>query len=297
MLPAIPAICQSARNQLAFSSQSTIVSYSHNYRSKFHRRKVRASINIHHSLIRPAFGISRYVVLSISLSSPIAALAQKPAGAGTGNTSLPDSPRPKQQGTSSSTQDTTTKFVGYVSNRSLVFPDIANSPGPLTTGGKFKLFVNQSISPPYLIAAGMSAAYSQARDVPSAYGQGWDAYGGRYGASIARASSNSFFSAFVFASVFHHDPRFFPQSHPTFWGSVKYSARRIVISRNDAGKEVINTSGLLGPLAAEGLANVYLPVSEQTAAKPSNATAQIQPGNLRQTCSRTIGQQFFIGCS
>ena len=85
--------------------------------------------------------------------------------------------------------------------------------------------------------------------------------------AVTRASSNSFFSSFVFASAFHHDPRFFPQSHPTFWGSVKYSATQIVISRNDSGKRVVNSSGLLGPLAAEGLANVYLPVSEQTIGK------------------------------
>ena len=209
----------------------------------------------------------RWLLLSISLCSPTGVLAQGPAGAGAGRASLPDAPQPKQESTPSSTQDTTKGFIGYLSNKSIVFPDIATSAGPLTTGGKFKLFVNQSISPPYLFESGISAAYSQARDIPSSYGQGWGAYGGRYGASVARGSSNSFFSTFVLASAFHQDPRFFPQSHPTLWGSVKYSARRLVISRNDAGKEVINTSGLLGPLAAEGLANVYLPASEQTAAK------------------------------
>jgi hypothetical protein len=224
-------------------------------------------MNIHQNRGRPTFRFSRWLLLSITLCAPTGVLAQGPVGAGTRSTSLPDSPHPKQEGTPNSTQDTTKGFVGYLSNKSIVFPDIASSPGPMTTGGKFKLFVNQSISPPYLFAAGISAAYSQARDVPSTYGQGWDAYGGRYGASVARASSNSFFSTFVFASILHQDPRFFPQSHPTFWGSVKYSAQRLVISRNDAGKEVVNTSGLLGPLAAEGLANVYLPASEQTAAK------------------------------
>ncbi len=224
-------------------------------------RVLRSTMNIRQNRF------SRWLLLSISLCAATGALAQGPAGAGIGNTSLPDSPQPKQQDTPSSTQDATRGFVGYISNRSIVFPDIANSPGPLATGGKFKLFVNQSISPPYLIVAGISAADSQARDVPSTYGQGWGAYGGRYGASVARASSNSFFSTFVFASILHHDPRFFPQSRPTFWGSVKYSAQRIVISRNDAGKEVVNMSGLVGPLAAEGLANAYLPASEQTAAR------------------------------
>jgi hypothetical protein len=148
-----------------------------------------------------------------------------------------------------------------------VFPDIATSPGPLTPSGKFKLFVNQSISPPYVAAAALTAAMSQARDVPAGYGQGWAAYGGRFGDTMARASSNSFFSSFLFPSLFHQDPRFFPQSNPAWWRTVEYSARLMVLTRSDSGRAVANWSGLLGPAAAEGLANVYLPSSEQTFAK------------------------------
>jgi hypothetical protein len=163
--------------------------------------------------------------------------------------------------------DTTTRFIGYVTNRSIAFPDIATSEGPLTPGEKFRLFVNQSISPPYIIAVGISAAYGQARDTPKADGQGWDAYGTRFGANMARASSNSFFTSFLLASVLHQDPRFFPQSHPRLWGSVKYSAMRVFVTRTDSGRSTFNSSGIVGTAAAEALANAYLPVSEQTAGK------------------------------
>ena len=201
------------------------------------------------------------------LFSPADAKAQQPAGAGTGKTSLPDSPQPKPQGQLSAPEAAAAFFIGYATNRSFVFPDIATTPTRISPASKFKLFVNESISPAYVLMAASSAAVSQARDVPSAYGQGWDAYGGRFGSSLARGSSNAFFSSFVFASVFHEDPRFFPQNHPTFWGSVKYSARRLVVTRKDSGAEGTNVSGLLGPFAAETLANAYLPVSEQTGAK------------------------------
>ena len=224
-------------------------------------------MKIRQSHIRPIWRVSRWLLLGVSLSAPTGLLAQKPAGAGTGNTSMPDSPQPKPQGAPNSAAGTTSRFIGYMTNKSILFPDIATSEGPLTTGGKFRLFMNQSISPPYLLAAGISAAYSQARDVPSAYGQGWDAYGGRYGAAIARASSNSFFSTFVLASMLHQDPRFFPQNRPSLWGSVKYSAKRVFVTRTDSGKDTFNTSSIVGTLASEALANVYLPVSEQTGAK------------------------------
>ena len=208
--------------------------------------------------------ISLLFVLALRLPGN-GAFAQAPAGAGTGSKALPESPKPKKE--PAGALGTTTKFIGYVTNRSLVFPDIATTSGSLGTGGKFKIFINQSISPAYVLAAGISAAITQARNVPSSYGQGWDAYGDRFGADMARASSNSFFATFLFASMFHQDPRFFPQNDPSIWGSVKYSAQRLVILRNDAGYDVVNTSGLLGPFAAEGLANAYLPASEQTAGK------------------------------
>jgi hypothetical protein len=194
-------------------------------------------------------------------------VAQQPAGAGTGITSLPDSPQPKTMTAANPITGTTTRFVGYATNRSIFFPDIATSPGPLTTGGKFKLFVDQSVSPAYVLGATIDAATGQARDVPPGYGQGWDAYGERFGALMGRASSNSFFCTFVFASALRQDPRFFPQSHPTFWGSIKYSVQRLFVIRADSGRDVFNSSGVFGTLAGETLANAYLPHAEQTGAK------------------------------
>jgi hypothetical protein len=193
--------------------------------------------------------------------------AQQPAGAGTRNLPLPESPEPKGPPSSSPLVDTTSRFVGYMTNRSIFFPDIASSPGPPTPTGKFRLFIDQSVSPAYVLIAGTNAAYGQARDVPQGYGQGWNSYAERFGAQMARGASNSFFGSFAFASLLRQDPRFFPQSRPTFWGSVKYSAWRIAETRTDSGGQTFNSSGILGPFAGEVLANAYLPRTEQTGAK------------------------------
>jgi len=211
--------------------------------------------------------ISAHLTLIVWLCSPLLVFAQAPAGAGTNNTSLPDAPEPKSQKGSNPAMETTTRFVGYMTNNSIVFPDIATSEGPMTAGEKFRLFVNQSISPPYIIMPLISSAYNQARNVPKEYGQGWNAYGNRYGESIARAASNSFFSTFVYASVTHQDPRFFPQNRPSLWGSLKYSTQRLFLTRTDSGRDTFNSSGILGTLTAESLANAYLPASQQTAGK------------------------------
>jgi len=154
-----------------------------------------------------------------------------------------------------------------MTKRSLFFPDIAASPHPLSVGGKFELFVNESISPETILISAFGAGFEQWRDTPPGYGQGAEGYGKRFGASMATGASSSFFGTFLGASVLHQDPRFFPQTHPTFWGSIKYSARRLVVTRSDSGNDVFNASGLIGPLAGETLANTYLPKTEQTGAK------------------------------
>ena len=204
-------------------------------------------------------------LLSSLLGFALSLAAQQPAVPSTQTS--PDSSATRQQKSPSTDEGPTARFIGYATNPSTFFPDIATSPGPLTTTGKFKLFVNQSISPPYILESAFSAAFNQARNVPEGYGQGWDAYGSRFGANMARSSSSSFFGTFLLPSLLHQDPRFFPESKPSFWRSLKYSTQRIVITRNDSGRDVFNTSGLLGPLASEGLANVYLPSSEQTVGK------------------------------
>jgi hypothetical protein len=207
--------------------------------------------------------LSVSLILSACLFCPHLASGQAAVGTGTNVAPLPDSPTPY---VNTSSQGTTTRFIGYMTNKSFIFPDIAFSAGPLKTEEKSKLFVNQTISPPYIFLVGLSAAYDQARNSPKDYGQGWDAYGSRFGSGMARASSNVFFSSFLFASILHQDPRFFPQNRPRLWGSIKYSAQRVFVTRTDSGIDTFNTSGVLGTVTAEALANSYLPASQQTAA-------------------------------
>jgi hypothetical protein len=156
-------------------------------------------------------------------------------------------------------------FFSTLNRKSIVFPDIATTEGPLSTGEKFKLFVDGSFSLSALLDSTVSAGIMQADDTPHGYGQGGEGYAKRFGSSMARNASSNFFGTFLLASMLRQDPRFFPQADPTFGGSVKYALTRVVVARNDDGHDVANWSGLLGPLMAEGLANAYWPEDERTA--------------------------------
>jgi hypothetical protein len=184
---------------------------------------------------------------------------------------VPDAPTPKQQPNApqkkmkSGLHQTT---VEILSRRSFFFPDLAYTNKPLNPGQKFLLAADESIAPSGLIVAAASAGISQARNSWPGYGQGWDAYGKRYGAKMALNASSDMFGTFLLSSVLRQDPRYFVLARgATFSHRVAHALKRMVVTPTDAGGQAFNVSGLLGPLGAEGLANTYLPDAERTTGK------------------------------
>ena len=143
--------------------------------------------------------------------------------------------------------------------KSIVFPDLATSGGPLSSWQKFKLAANNSVALSTIGAAAVGAAYGQAINSPSGYHQGAEGYGKRFGADMARAASDNMFGTFLLASALHQDPRFYVRKNLSFKQSLEYAAVRVFITRSDTGEKEVSYSGLLGPLMGEGLANAYYP--------------------------------------
>jgi len=224
------------------------------------KRQSESSLAVAISPVRPRHSF-RAIFFSAAIFASAAVLSAPQVALGQDHPDAPSATRSAQTGARKSPAG----FFSTLNRKSIVFPDIATTEGPLSTGQKFKLFVDDSVSLSTLLGSAASAAIGQADDYPHGYGQGWDAYGKRFGASMARNASSNFFGTFLLASMLHQDPRFFPQRDPTFGGSVKYALTRVVITRNDDGNDAANWSGLLGPLMAEGLANAYWPEEDRTA--------------------------------
>jgi len=171
---------------------------------------------------------------------------------------------PKPQEGNSPAQSAPSKIgpvalYNLLEKKSIVFPDIASNTEPLSTGRKFELFVDNSLSVHTLTWAAVGSSFGQLENSPTGRGQGWDGYTKRFGSSMARQASSNFFGTFVLASALHQDPRFYPEIKPGLGHAMKYSGERVFVTRNDDGRDVVNWSGLAGPLLAEGLANVYWP--------------------------------------
>jgi len=178
---------------------------------------------------------------------------------------LPDAPVAKQQSTPQEHQNRVQTTIEVLQRRSIFFPDIATSAGPLSVKQKFELFADQSVAPSRFLSSAAGAGIGQAQNSLAAYGQGMAGYGKRFGTSMATAATTNFFGTFVISSALHRDPRYFPTLHGGFGHRVGYALSRIVVARTDDGKNAANWAGMLGPLLAESLATSYLPEKEQTA--------------------------------
>lgn len=179
------------------------------------------------------------------------------------NSSLPDAPTAQIPQNQNNSQQSVQVTI-FVTRKSYCFPDLATNSDPLSAKHKFELFLNDSISGHAIAGSAAAVGLDQAFNWYAGYGQGAASYGKRFGAQMARNSSNSLFGTFLLATLLRQDPRFFVHKSPTFWKAVKYSLHRIVMTRDDSGADVVNSSGLLGPLAGEALANTYLPVQNRT---------------------------------
>jgi hypothetical protein len=193
------------------------------------------------------------------------AFAQQTSGA----ENIPSAPEPKQNQAQSTQKPEETRLqatIDVLARRSVFFPELAYTKGPLDANQKLELAVDETIAPSHFLGALFTSGVSQARGTLG-YGQGWGAYGERVGSSVASNTSSHLFGTFLLPSVLHQDPRYFVKLRGNDFQRVVYAITRVVETRNDDGREEFNWSFVGGGMLAEGLATVYLPASQRTVAK------------------------------
>jgi len=136
----------------------------------------------------------------------------------------------------------------------------------LTVGEKYKLVAKDTfdwIEYPYV---GAIAAIGQAQNSEPGYGQGWDGYAKRYGATFADTAVASFMTSAVLPSMLKEDPRYYQLGNMRggFWRRAGYGISRIFVTRTDSGQSQCNYSELAGNLAAAGITNLYHPAADRT---------------------------------
>jgi hypothetical protein len=116
------------------------------------------------------------------------------------------------------------------------------------------------VDPFNIASAAMTAAFAQHDNQTPKYGEGWSNYGRRFGAAMADFGTQGFFSAGVFATLLHQDPRYFRKGpEARVLSRVWYSVTRLLVCRNDSGHAAFNASNLLGMTMGIAASNAYYP--------------------------------------
>ena len=139
-------------------------------------------------------------------------------------------------------------YVSYI-------PDAA----PLTSRQKLSLSVHDAFDWMSFVAVSAGAGAEQATNAFKGYGQGAAGYGKRWGALFAVSRSNDLLSHYVFASLFHQDPRYFYQGTGTRKSRFFHALSYAFVARGDNGKTMPNYSYIVGDICSGALSNAYYP--------------------------------------
>jgi len=144
---------------------------------------------------------------------------------------------------------------------------------PLTSGQKFRLATAGVFDWGSYPFNGILAGIEQARNDPKAWGQGWGAYGKRYGASFADNSIGTYMTTAIFPSLLHEDPRYYQMGKGRIAHRAYHAVNRLFVSRTDSGHDHFNYSESIGNAVAAAMSNIYHVPEDRTASRNASAFA------------------------
>ncbi|HEV2288256.1 MAG TPA: hypothetical protein VGR81_04815 [Candidatus Acidoferrales bacterium] len=184
-------------------------------------------------------------------------------------------PPPSQDQTSKSAQDRKKKQseiekeTGTVNDRffdampNYVVEDALKLP-PLKTHEKFGLATASVLDPFTVPFVGFLAAVDQANNSPRSYGQGWGAYGERFGSEFGDNGIGTYMTVAIFPTILREDPRYYVMKKGRFGHRAFYSISRLFVTFTDSGNTSFNFSEIAGNAAATAASNIYHPSEDRT---------------------------------
>ena len=133
---------------------------------------------------------------------------------------------------------------------------------PLTSKLKFQLAFRVMTDPVTFAATAFISVVDQAADTPH-YGQGWGAFGQRFGTNYANDLTDIMIGGAVLPSILHQDPRYFYQGTGTHKSRMLHALSNPFICRGDNGRRQPNFSSLGGYLASGAIAETYYPEQDR----------------------------------
>jgi hypothetical protein len=228
-------------------------------------------------LIHPPYAVSCRSIARWTLGLALLPLAFSSSRAQqTASGNIPDAPAAQQtpsahivQSSASAQQDghtdpQTKRILGVFPNFRAVSSDTHLPAQPVKE--KFVTASEDSFDYSSFVLPAVLALESEAANDTPEFGKGGVGYGRYLWHSFADQTSENYFVEFIVPTLTREDTRYYTLG-PGGGSRLKragYAFSRVVITRNDNGKDTFNASEVIGSGAAAGVSNLYYPTAERT---------------------------------
>jgi len=137
-----------------------------------------------------------------------------------------------------------------------------SEPAVLTESERFQQYLLSVGGPVPLLGEAAAAGFGQWTDHPREWGEGWGAYGERYGSNLAY---NGVRQTITYAAsiALHEDNRYFPSHSHGFWGRSRYAIVSTFAARRPDGQQAFSVSSVSGVIGASAISSMWGPDSSK----------------------------------
>jgi hypothetical protein len=135
-----------------------------------------------------------------------------------------------------------------------------SEPTHLTEKDRFQLYLVSTAGPVPILGEAAGAAISQWDNKPPEWGQGWGAYGQRFGSNLAY---NGVRQTITYAASIglHEDNRYFASGKHGVWARTGYAVISTFTARHPDGAQSFSFSSVGGVIGASAISSIWGPAS------------------------------------
>ncbi len=141
----------------------------------------------------------------------------------------------------------------------LIMVDPANT-GSLTAKERFDAYLLSTGGPVPLLGELAGAGLEQWLNSPAEWGQGWGAFGQRYGSNLAYNAVRQTIT-YGGSIAFQEDDRYFASTAHGIWPRTKHALVSTFTARHPSGAEVFSISSAAGIVGASAISSIWGPES------------------------------------
>ncbi len=156
----------------------------------------------------------------------------------------------------------TKRILGIIPNFRSVSTDQKLPPQSMKE--KFLTATDDSFDYSSVFLPALLAVYSMGTDATPEFGHGAVGYGRYFWHAAVDQTSENYMVEFVMPVFTREDTRFYTLNTGGILKRTGYALSRIVVTRNDAGRETFNISEVVGAGASAGISTLYYPSRERS---------------------------------